>query len=160
MKLYELTDNYRNLLELLDNPDLPQAEIEGALSGLTDDIANKLENITKIIKMKEGNVKTFKEEEKRLSSLRKVEENQIEYLKGYMYSCMKLCKLKKVESDLFKFSIAKTRGKVIVSPDFNNEKYLIEQPKVVDKKALYDVLKEGIEVEGARLEEGESLRIK
>ena len=50
MKLYELTESYLNLQELLENPEVPQALITAALEQVGEELEVKAENIAKLIK--------------------------------------------------------------------------------------------------------------
>lgn len=100
-KLYELAQNYQNLLELLDNPEIPQDMIREALNGVGEDIEEKAENIAKIIKSIEVDVSGFKEEEKRLSARRKSLENRISSLKQYLDGTMKATGKTKIKGKVF-----------------------------------------------------------
>ena len=75
MKLYELTQNYRNLERLLDNlgeqEGLTVEMIHGALGQVEDDINTKIENTCKVIKEIEADSIGIEEEIKRLSALKK-----------------------------------------------------------------------------------------
>ncbi|MFR5747044.1 MAG: siphovirus Gp157 family protein, partial [Romboutsia timonensis] len=77
MKLYELTQNYLNLQELLENPEIPAEMIETALNEVGGQIEDKAENIAKLIKTLEADVSGFKAEEKRLADRRKSLENRV-----------------------------------------------------------------------------------
>ena len=50
MKLYELTQNYRNLANLEEQEGLTVGMIQEALKDVSDDINNKIENTCKVIK--------------------------------------------------------------------------------------------------------------
>ena len=84
MKLYELTENYLNLQELLENPEVPQDLITSALEQVGEELEVKAENIAKLIKTLEVDIAGFKEEEKRLSDRRKSLENRVKNLKEYL----------------------------------------------------------------------------
>lgn len=71
MKLYELTQNYLNLQELLDNPDIPQEIIISALNEVNENIEDKMENTAKLIKSMEGDISGLRTEEDRLSKKEK-----------------------------------------------------------------------------------------
>ena len=81
MKLYELTENYRNLQDLLENPEIDNDLIEKALDEVGEQLEEKAENIAKLIKTLEVEVTGFKTEEKRLADKRKTE---IEFNKGFL----------------------------------------------------------------------------
>ena len=76
MKLYELTESYLNLQELLENPEVPQELITSALEQVGEELEIKAENIAKLIKTLEVDITGFKEEEKRLSDRRKTLEKR------------------------------------------------------------------------------------
>lgn len=50
MKLYELSENYNNLYDLLENEEVPVEVIEEDLTGLEDEIDIKFENIAGLVK--------------------------------------------------------------------------------------------------------------
>lgn len=85
MKLYELTQNYRNLESLLDNlgeqEGLTVEMIHGALGQVEDDINTKIENTCKVIKEIEADSIGIDEEIKRLSALKKQKENAVKKTK-------------------------------------------------------------------------------
>lgn len=74
MKLYELTQNYRNLESLLDNlgeqEGLTVEMIHGALGQVEDDINTKIENTCKVIKEIEADSIGIDEEIKKIISFK------------------------------------------------------------------------------------------
>lgn len=161
-KLYELTQNYNNLMELLDNPEIPQELINNALKEVTEDIENKSENLCKVIRMMELDVTTFKEEEKRLSSKRKSLENRIKNLKEYLQTSMESVGKNKIEGKLFKIQIQNNKPTVkIIDENKIPELYKTEETIIkVDKNSLYDLMKNGKQIEGVELKQSKSLRIR
>ena len=113
MKLYELTQNYRNLESLLDNlgeqEGLTVEMIHGALGQVEDDINTKIENTCKVIKEIEADSIGIDEEIKRLSALKKQKENTVKKLKEYVEFEMNGIGLTKVEGKLFKISFRKSK---------------------------------------------------
>lgn len=94
-KLYELTQNYNNLLDLVDNPEVPVEILKESLDNIGEEIDIKLENVAKVIKSIEVDAKGLKEEEKRLVDRRKSLESRIVNLKQYAENSMKAVGLKK-----------------------------------------------------------------
>lgn len=113
MKLYELTQNYRNLESLLDNlgeqEGLTVEMIHGALGQVEDDINTKIENTCKVIKEIEADSIGIEEEIKRLLALKKQKENTVKKLKEYVEFEMNGIGLTKVEGKLFKISFRKSK---------------------------------------------------
>ena len=160
IKLYELSQNYKNLENLLDNEEIPKELIEQALNDVTDNINIKAENICKVLKNMSGDIATLKEEEKRLATMRKSLENKYKSLFGYLENTLKQLNIKKIESKYFKISIAKNPPKLILSKDFKADSKYINMIETIDNSAIKEDLKLGIKIDGAELIQNESLRIK
>ena len=160
-KLYDLTEQYNNLAELLDNPEIDQAIILEALNQVNDDIEVKAENIAKLIKSIESDVNGLKAEEKRLADRRKTLENRVESLKGYLFTNMRATKHEKIKGSIFTLAIAKNPPSVNIK-DLKGipQTYFLPQEPVLDKKTLLNDLKEGKTIEGAELQQSEGLRIR
>ena len=77
MTLFELTENYKNILDLIENDDVPKEVVEEALNSLSDDISVKCENICKLIKTINGDIDTVSAEIKRLTDKKKALSNKI-----------------------------------------------------------------------------------
>ena len=161
MKLYELTENYRNLQDLLDNPEIDQDLITNALDEVGEQLEEKAENIAKLIKTLEVEVNGYKTEEKRLADRRKTLENRITGLKSYIDAAMKATGKKKFKGQLFSFNIQKNPPSVnITDSTLIPKEYYIEQEPVLDKKTVLAELKNGVIVPGTELKQTESLRIR
>ncbi len=161
MKLYELTQNYLNLQELLENPEIPAEMIETALNEVGGQIEDKAENIAKLIKTLEANVSGYKTEEKRLADRRKSEESRITWLKNYIFDSMKAIGKTKSKGQVFNLSIQKNPPSLNVEDEkLIPEEYWIEQAPVLDKKTLLAALKAGEEIPGVSIKQTESLRIR
>ena len=165
MKLYELTQNYRNLESLLDNlgeqEGLTVEMIHGALGQVEDDINAKIENTCKVIKEIEADSIGIDEEIKRLSALKKQKENTVKKLKEYVEFEMNGIGLTKVEGKLFKISFRKSKVvKVLDETKIPKEFIKIKTTETISKTDLGKALKNGEIIEGAELVENKSLQIK
>ncbi|BDS17337.1 siphovirus Gp157 family protein [Clostridium perfringens] len=165
MKLYELTQNYRNLESLLDNlgeqEGLTVEMIHGALGQVEDDINTKIENTCKVIKEVEADSIGIDEEIKRLSALKKKKENTVKKLKEYVEFEMNGIGLNKVEGKLFKVSFRKSKVvKVLDETKIPKEFIKIKTTETISKTDLGKALKNGEIIEGAELVENKSLQIK
>ena len=160
-KLYELTENYNNLLELLDNPDVPQDVIQKSLDSVAEEIEVKAENIAKLIKSIDSDVNGLKGEEKRLADRRKALENRVESLKGYLFENMRATGHDKIKGSVFTLAISKNPPKLNISDMASIPKqYFVMQEPLLDKETLKKELKAGKEINGAELQQSESLRIR
>lgn len=159
-KLYELSQNYKNLEELLDNPDIAEEVIKEALSELDEEWETKAENLAKLIKSLDVDVKGLKEEEQRLVARRKSLENRIAGLKTYIEDNMKAVGKDKIKGKVFTLAIQNNPPSVEIVDDFMiPEKYFVVKKEIAKKEILND-FKQGIEVPGAQINQTASLRIR
>ena len=125
-------------------------------------MSEKLQNITYIIKREESDLNIIDLEIKRLQERKKSKANNIDRLKCYMFEAMKFAEVKKVNTSLNTWSIAKNPASVnIVNESAIDSQYIItETVTKIDKKKLLADLKDGVEVVGAEIKQGERLVIK
>lgn len=160
-KLYELTGQYKNLAELLDNPNLPQDDIKQALNGVQADISEKVDGIGKLIKNMESDAQSLKNEEERLYKRRASLQNNIESVKNYLYEQISQLQDKKVKTSLFTFYVQSNAPSVAVNEvEYIPKHYFKDQEPILDKKRLLDDLKNGVKIDGVVLQQTESLRMK
>lgn len=157
MNLYELSIAFQEV----QNMDLDPEVMKDTLDSIEDAIENKAENIAKLVRNLESDVSAYKEEEDRLKTKRQAAENKVKWLKTYLEDNMKLTGKTKFKSGMFNFSIQKNPASVNITDErIIPEEFLIPQLPKIDKTALKDVLKNGVEVPGAELKQTEGLRIR
>lgn len=158
MNLYELSTSYLQIQEMI----LEGAEgLEDTLESLNDAIEEKAVGYAKVIKNIEGQVLAIKEEEKRLAERRRSLESNIKRLKENLELSMLDTGKKKIKTNLFTFNIQKNPPSVkILDEEAIPSDYLVKQKPKIDKKAIINDLKNGVEVEGVEIKQGESLRIR
>ncbi|MEZ2659309.1 siphovirus Gp157 family protein [Aneurinibacillus aneurinilyticus] len=159
MKLYELTDAYQNLLEVMEDEE-QAVNLTDMLESIEEAIDDKVENIAKLIKTMDIQAKAIKEEEERLSARRKMLEAQMDGLKRYTLSTLEQAGLTKVKGAIFTVGIRNNRPSVVVDESKLPVEFLIPQPPKPDKQRLYELLKDGQVITGARLETSHSLSIR
>lgn len=160
-KLYDITQNYNNLLDLLNNAEIPKDMIDNALNEVGEEFELKAENIAKLIKNFESDVKSFKEEENRIADRRKVLENRIKNLKDYLENAMRATGKTSFKRGTFSFAIQKNAPSVdIIDESKIPKKWYIKKDPVLNKKEILETLKNGGKVRGVQLVQTESLRIR
>lgn len=162
MKLYEIAQNYKNLLELLDDETIPAEVVAQALQEVGDELEVKADNVVKFIKTLEHEVEAYKAEEKRLATNRKAIETKIETMKAYLLTNMQSTGKKEITTPLFKLKIAKTPASVKITDELAIPQRFIKEniTYTISKTDIKEALKNGEIVEGATLEAGERLNIK
>ena len=159
--LYELTENYNNILELIDNPEISEEMVKTALDEIAEDINEKVVNIAKLIKSIESDISGVKAERERLANKEKTMTNKVKNLKEYIYAAMQLTGKERIKTELFNFTISNNPPSVKVVSDADiPEEYIVEMPKQVNKKAILEKLKAGEDVPGCELSQTKSLRIR
>jgi predicted nuclease with TOPRIM domain len=159
MKLYELTDNYMQLVELADQ--LDEETFRNTLESIQDSIEDKIENTAKVIKSIEADVQAIKEEEKRLKERRQALEKKIDNIKDYLKEQLEKAGIDKVKRATFTVSIQNNPPKAEILDEKSLPlEFMIPQPAKVDKRAILEKLKSGEHVPGAALVQERGLRIK
>ena len=158
--LYELTGQYRELLDMAETEELDKQLIADTLEALEGEIETKADGYAKIIRELEGKAELLKSEIDRLSNRKTAIENNIKSMKEALQNAMYITGKVKFKTNLFNFSIQKNPPKLVIDkPEEIPEKFLIPQPPKVDNTKLKEVLKEK-ELPFAHLEQSESLRIR
>jgi predicted nuclease with TOPRIM domain len=159
MKLYELTDNYMQLVEMADQ--LDEETFRNTLESIQDSIEDKVENTAKVIKSIEADVLAIKEEEKRLKERRQALEKKIDNIKDYLKEQLEKAGIDKVKRATFTVSIQNNPPKAeIVDEKSLPLEFMIPQPAKVDKRAILEKLKSGEHVPGAALVQEKGVRIR
>lgn len=158
-KLYELTSQYNQIFQsITDESDLEQ--LEEMLSAIEEEFEVKAENIAKLIKSLDGDIKAYKDELDRLSARKKSIENHQERLKAYLEANMRATGKDKIKGSVFTIAMQNNPPKVVIdSEDDIPEQYKVYEVHIT-KKELLDDLKQGKEVPGAHMEQSQSLRIR
>ena len=161
MTLYELTDDYRNLLEMAQNPDIDGQAIKDTLEAIQGDIEEKADGYAKVIKELSADTDKITAEIKRLTDRKNTIQNNIAYMKQSLTSAMTVTGNTKFRTDLFSFNIQKNPPALVVDDEKAiPQEYLIPQEPKVDKKAIIDFLKGGNYVPYAHIEQSEGVRIR
>ena len=161
-KLYELTEIYQNVWDLVNDEDADLEALEKALASVEEGIEGKAENTAKLIKSLEGNVTNIREEEKRLAGKRRAMENKIKNIKGYLESQLETMNIDRVQGELFTVALQNNPQSVkFIDEDLIPVEYKEEVVTVkIPKKRILDDIKEGIEVPGVEVVQTKSLRIR
>ncbi|AIS60578.1 siphovirus Gp157 family protein [Listeria ivanovii] len=158
MKLYELTDNYLRVQELLGEN--RTEALEDTLDAITDGFHDKAENVAKIVKSLMADAEMAGIESKRLLKRKQALENNAWKLKEYLQLEMERLEIKKINSALFTIQIQRNPARVEITDKTLLKPYFLLQEPKIDKKRIAELLKSGNKVEGAILVESESLRIR
>lgn len=159
--LYQLTNDYETVLNMLYDEDTDEQMILDTLESIEGEIEDKANNYAKIIKELEAKQNARKEEAKRLTESAKVFENRVKALKNNLFNSMKATGKTKFATDLFSFNIAKNGGKQTLTIDGEVPEEYTKTITENDTDKIRQALEKGEKLTFAHLEpRGESLRIK
>ena len=162
--IYDLTNEFTTLWELMEDGTLDDDALMGAFDVAKEDLADKLEGYCKFIKNLESDIAGLKAEEARIKARRQTMENTVDRAKEAMKKAMNTAGEKKLPAGSFTVSVQANPPKVVIDEQYLEnipEKYLIPQEPTINKKAMLEDLKAGENLEGlAHMETGESLRIR
>lgn len=159
--LYQLTNNYETVLNMLYDEDADEEMILDTLEAIEGEIEDKANNYAKIIKELEAKQNARKEEAKRLTESAKVFENRVKALKSNLFNSMKATGKTKFATDLFSFNIAKNGGKQTLTIDGEVPEEYTKTITENDTDKIRQALEKGEKLTFAHFEpRGESLRIK
>ncbi|MES1053547.1 siphovirus Gp157 family protein [Bacillus thuringiensis] len=150
MRLFDLTNNYRELQMMIEDGVDPSA-LEDTLQAIEESIQDKAQNIALLIKNLEADTEAIKLEEKRLAERRRAVENNCKNLKDYLYQQMTLLEVKRIKGTI----VTDIAEDAIVPPE-----YMIPQPPKIDKKSLLAAVKDGMQWDGITLKQSEGVRIR
>ena len=161
MTLYNLTNDYMNLLELAEDPDIDEQAFMDTLEGIDGALEDKAEGYAKVIRTLEGDAAACDAESKRLRNKKQTIENNIKRMKAALQYAMEVTGKTKFKTPLFSFNIQKNGYSVSILDESKiPDKYLIPQEPQVDKRAIVADLKGGEQYSWAELVQTKSLRIR
>ena len=164
MTLYQLTDEFLQLLEMAEDPDTDLQALTDTMEAINADLEDKADGYAIIIRQMTGDMETIKAEIDRLNCRKMAMEKNIDRMKDNLRFSMGVTGKTKFKTARFNFSIAKNPPAVVMDTDdiaHIPEEYHIPQPDKIDKRAIKDALKAGADLTGvAHLEQSMSLRIR
>ena len=165
MTLYELTNDYMELLQMAEDPDIDEQAFLDTLEGIEGALEDKADNYAKIMRMLEADAKGIKAEEERLAKRRKTIEGNVSRMKFALQYAMEATGKTKFKTQLFSFNVQSNPASVVMDEsDIENipERFLKYKDPEIDRKAIKDAIKAGNEdaMAIAHLEQTRGLRIK
>jgi len=160
MKLYELTSNFNQLQQIIEDG-ADQEAIHDTLQAIDEAIDDKVQGAALLIRNIEAQAEAIKVEEKRLADRRKFFENNCKNIKDYLYQQMVAVDKRRVKGALVTVGIQKNPASLEIAADAAiPPEYMITQEPKVDKKALLAAVKDGMQWDGITIKQGESVRIR
>ena len=168
MKLYKLTNEYQQLLNMLDEDSEFSAEaITDTLEAITAEIEDKADNIACLLKSIDADVAAIKTEEARLAERRKAKQSAYDRIKSYLSEELQRANINKIETARNKITFRKSASVKIDDESafvewaakYRDDLLTYAQPKA-NLTAIKKAINDGENITGAQIEEKQNIQIK
>ena len=136
--LYEITDQYKQILAL---DDIPEEQVIDTLECIKDDFNDKALNVAAYFQNVAADIDAMKDAEKRIAGRRKTLENKVARLKEYLLFNMQATGISKIECPEFRISLRNNPSSVhvidesLIPSAFKRTVSVLEVDKVAIKQA-------------------------
>lgn len=162
MRLYELSDEYRFLLDNLVDEETGEISetAMNRLNELNKPLQDKCINTVRAMKGIEAEYKAIEVERKAMQAREKTLKSQVEWIKNYLLTNMEKSEIREISCPQFVIKLRKNPESVdiISEEDIPNEYFVVKRE--VSKSAIKLAISSGKEVPGARLVQNNCLQIK
>jgi hypothetical protein len=167
MNLYDLTNDFLQLQQMMEDPEIDSQLLEDTMEAIEGGFAYKLDQYARVIRNMESNLDGIKKEQERLQNKRNVMEGGIKRMKDAIQSSMEAIGSTNFKSDLFNFSIQKNGGKTPIVLDVKDTSELPDELVKIKEEADLEAIRKLLENDpeaGAKYahfgEKGKHLRIR
>ena len=159
MNLFELNEKYR---ELEQRDDLDPETLKDTLDSISDSREVKLDNIANWIENNQADIDFLDKKIKQLQADKKSLVNRTKSLMEYMTTAIDDSGLKELKTKNHILKPRNYRASVYISDekDIPSEFVKFKAVEIIDKKAIYELLKNGETVRGAELKPNRKTVIK
>ena len=161
MTLYDLTNDFKTVLEMAQDPEIDEQAIKDTLEMIGGDIELKADGYAKVIGELSANVDTLTAEINRLTARKSAIVKKVATMKEMLTYAMQTTGKTKFKTDFFSFNVQKNPPSLVVDDATKiPSEYLIQQDPKIDKKSIMELIKGGAEIDYAHLEQTEGVRIR
>ena len=167
MRLYDIANDYLELLQAIENGEIPLEGITDTLEAIEGELDEKADNIGCLLKSIEAEINAFKAEEQRLAERRKRKEKSYESLKNYLSETLQRTGKMKVETTRNVISFRKSEVAEVNESAFlewakanRADLITVKVTESANKTEIKKELKAGAEIPGAVLVTKNNLQLK
>lgn len=160
MTLYEITDEYRQLLEIAEDPDMDPDVLRDTMEAIDADLEDKADGYAKVIRTLEAEEAGLDAEIKRLQARKSTVSGNKGRIKDTLERAMRQTGKTKFKTALFSFGIQKNPPSVAILSENIPLDYLVVPEPQPDKRRILEELKAGATFDWAELKQTEVLRIR
>lgn len=158
--LYEITsENLQLLGRIWDRGGEIDEELDLELQVNQAELSDKLDKYCNLIELFKSEKRRIKERIEDMERIAKVMDNGEKRLNAALMDTIQVLGKDELSGSEYKVSRRKSPPRVVLTVDESElDKEFLKTKLLVDKSAIKDALKKGREINGAHLEQGESLR--
>ncbi len=163
LTLYQLTDEYRQLLELAASEEADEESFGAALDAMQGEITTRAVSLAQVARNLEAFESQIESAIEAMSKRANRAKKRAESIRAYLKEQMERAGISKLDSPFFGLSIRKNPPKLMIAEDaLVPRDYLRVIPERLEpnKPEITKALKSGIEIDGCRLEATTRLEIK
>ena len=161
MTIYELTQEYLQLLALAEDELTDPQTLDDTMEAIQGEIEDKADGYAKIMLQLYAQSDGLAKEINRLTEKKRAIDNNAKQLKNRLQQAMEATGKTKFKTDLFSFGIQKNPVALVIDDaEKIPEEFLIAQAPKVDNAGIKAALKAGQEFDWCHLTQTESLRIR
>ena len=166
MKLYELAADYENFISAVESGEIPEEAIVDTLESIDSAIEDKADNIACLLKNMAADIEAIKTEENKLYKRRKAKEKMLERIKIYLSDTLQ--RLGKTDIETARNKISFIKSEVVETQNETafiewamreHDEYITYGKPTVNKTAVKNALKSGVEVNGAYMKTKQNIQI-
>lgn len=160
MKLYDLAEQYNDLIDLLEQ-DGTNEELQHMLDGLQGKLEEKIDAVLSIRNGRKAEAVALKEEAKRLEERAAQFENEAKRLDQLVANTLNMTGKEKLKTLKFTVWMQMNRPSVeVVNPDLVPKDYFIQKEPEIRKSLILEAWNEGKIIPGVAIRQEKSLRVR
>jgi hypothetical protein len=164
MKLYEIAEEYRRVLEAVKCGEIPEEAIADTVEMMSGEFGDKVDSVICVYKELLAEEAAIRVEAAALKARADVKAHAAERLLGYVQRQMEVLQLNKIETAKNEVTLKKKPPKVVIEDEamlysLRPDLFTVKEPEP-SKTAIAALLKAGEEVAGCRLEQSFRMAVK
>ena len=162
--LYALTSQYREAADKLSELDLDEDTIRDTLESMSGPVQEKIIAVAMIARNKEADADAIEKAQAEMEKRKRALRSQADGMKQYAMNSMLATDQTKIECPYFRLTVRDNPPAVdVYELGIVPAQYMVQAPPpppALDKRAIGEALKAGIDVPGCQLRKGKRLEIK
>ena len=160
--LFDLTADYLQILDMMDDPELDQQTLADTMEGIEGALEDKFDRYVYVAKQEQGDIDVLNETIKQLQARKKSKEENLKKLKKVMTDVMNVTGKIKFKTAQHSYWVQKNPKSVVIDTENVRdipEDYLTFKEPEANKTAIQKAIEEGKDFSGlAHIEQTEGVR--